>query len=371
MVDWFDPGFKAGGPIRSCVNFADNFKNDLDIYILTTDRDLGDTAPYPRTQRDTWVRHDIGVRVFYASPEWLSWKNIQALVRDVQPDIVYLNSMYSKYFSLFPLLQKRFGFINTRVILAPRGMLRASAVQFKSGKKKIFLRLFRMLGLPQTVIFHCTDATEQKDVRKYFANVSTVVVGNSMALQKPLRLPAEKSPGSVKMIFIGRIHPIKNLHFLLELLKGVRQQVEFTIVGGVEDKEYWEKCSQLISGLPAHIRVQFVSEVPHAQLEDLLLSHHLFVLPTKGENFGHAIFEALATGRPALISDQTPWRDLTVAKAGWDIPLSQPNAFAAAIEQAALMNKDEMNEWCQGAWNFCKNYIDNTGVREQYLKLFN
>ena len=35
-----------------------------------------------------------------------------------------------------------------------------------------------------------------------------------------------------------------------------------------------------------------------------------FLLPTGGENFGHAIFEALSCGVPALISDRTPWRDL-------------------------------------------------------------
>lgn len=370
LIDWFDPGFKAGGPIRSAVNFAQNFNNEFDIYILTTDRDLGDTAPYPRIMQNTWTRHDAGAKVFYASPEWLSWKSIRELIQSIQPDTVYLNSMYSKFFSLFPLLQKRFGSISSRMILAPRGMLRSSAVRFKSRKKKIFLRLFRMLGLHQSVIFHCTDITEQHDVRHYFGNVSSAVIGNIAGLQKPLQQPFEKSRGEIKLIFIGRIHPVKNLQFLLERLKTVKQDVTLTIAGGIENKEYWENCQQLIRQLPSNIKVEFKNEVPHGQLEELLLSHHLFVLPTKGENFGHAIFEALASGRPVLISDQTPWRGLTLHKAGWDIPLSEPKMFAQAIEDAASMDLQELEEWSQGAWNFCKTHTENSGIKEQYLKLF-
>ena len=56
MVDWYAPGFKAGGPIRSAVNFADQLENDLDIFVLTTDRDLGDTQAYPGILADQWVK---------------------------------------------------------------------------------------------------------------------------------------------------------------------------------------------------------------------------------------------------------------------------------------------------------------------------
>lgn len=46
MVDWYAPGYKAGGPIRSAVNFADQLENELDVYVLTTDRDLNEPSPY-------------------------------------------------------------------------------------------------------------------------------------------------------------------------------------------------------------------------------------------------------------------------------------------------------------------------------------
>ena len=370
MADWFEPGFKAGGPIRSCVNFAGNLKDDLQIFVFTTDRDLGDAHPYNNIATNKWTDFDENVQVFYATPGWLSWKAIKSLVQSIQPDIIYVNSMYSRFFSMYPLLLKRSGSIKSKVILAPRGMLRQSAVQFKSGKKKVFLNLFRLLGLHRNIQFHCTDNTELQDVKKYFGNVQSTVLSNIPGVQRPLRLPTDKTIGKVKLIFIGRMHPIKNLHYLLELLKGVREQVQLTIVAGKEDAAYAEQCNQLIAQLPPNIKVNDVGELPHHELEKLIIAHHVFVLPTKGENFGHAIFESLAAGRPVIISDQTPWRHLAQHKAGWDLSLSQPAQFAAAIAATANMDAASLNDWCEGAWEYCKTYVEKSGIKEQYLKLF-
>ena len=370
MADWFEPGYKAGGPIRSVVNFANNFSNDLEIFVLTTDRDLGDTQAYNGITADQWISYNENVQVFYASPQWLSWSAIKNAVRKINPDIIYLNSMYSKFYSLYPLLMKRAGMIPGRIILAPRGMLKQSAVEFKQGKKKIFLKLFRTLGLQRNVHFHCTDATEQADVKKYFGEVRSTVLANSPGTQKKFQPPPYKTAGSAKLIFIGRMHPIKNLHYLLELLKDVKQNISLTVIAGLEDRAYNEECQNLAKRLPAHVSVDFKGELAHHELEAPLQQHHLFVLPTKGENFGHAIFEALSAGRPALISDQTPWRKLEDHKAGWDVSLDQPQQFAAAIEKVAAMDNETMNEWCRGAWNFCNNYLKNSDIRAAYLKLF-
>jgi glycosyltransferase involved in cell wall biosynthesis len=370
MVDWFYPGFKAGGPIRSCVNFTGNYKDDFELFVLTTDRDLNETEPYPGIEANKWVVYNGNVKVFYASPGWLSLNAIRKLIKSVAPDTIYLNSMYSRYFAVYPLLLKRAGGIDSKIVLAPRGMLKQSAIQFKAGKKKVFLRLFRLLGIQRDLYFHCTDETELKDVKKFFGDVDATLLPNNYASQSPLKLAVKKEPGKVKMVFVGRVHPIKNLHYLLELLVQVKQQVQLSIVGGREDKVYWDQCEQLIDKLPPNITVDMMGEQTHDEVEELLLRHHVMVLPTKGENFGHAIFEALAGGRLALISDQTPWRNLAEQKAGWDIPLDKPEQFVEAIEAAAAMDQQTFNEWCTSAWNYCKSFIETSATKEQYLKLF-
>lgn len=371
LADWYEPGFKAGGPIRSCVNFVHYMKDGYELFLLTADRDMGDNQPYEGIETDKWLDKD-GVAVFYASPGTLGWKNILGLIQEVNADFIYLNSMFSRYFSVYPLLMKRLGKINGQVVLAPRGMLKRSALHFKPAKKKLFLQLFKALQVPAHITFHATDTTEVKDIRLHFGDKAAVtLISNFPGFQKPLAPPPAKEPGMVKMIFVGRAHPIKNLHFLLESLRPLTQRIMLTIVAAIEDAGYWKSCSEIIASFPANISVQLMSDVPHHKLENILQQHHIFCLPTTGENFGHAIFEALSAGRPVLISDQTPWRNLEAQRAGWDLPLNHPAAFTAVIARAAAMEQDELLCWCKAAWQFSHDFICQSDVKQTYLKLFN
>jgi glycosyltransferase involved in cell wall biosynthesis len=180
----------------------------------------------------------------------------------------------------------------------------------------------------------------------------------------------EKEPGEVKLIYIGRIHPIKNLDYLLTVLKEVRTKVKLTIVGSAEDGGYWDKCRQIIKELPQTVEVEWLGEIANDALPAITAKHHILVSPTHGENFGHAILEALSLGKPALISDQTPWRGLTAAKAGWDLPLDSPGRFREAIEQAGAFTQEEYDGWSGSARQYVKKIIDQQDLINNYQKLF-
>lgn len=42
LSDWFAPGYRAGGPITSCVNLSYAMRDYFDVKIITSDRDFGD-----------------------------------------------------------------------------------------------------------------------------------------------------------------------------------------------------------------------------------------------------------------------------------------------------------------------------------------
>ena len=370
LADWFSPGYKAGGPIRSCVNFSLHLQHDFDVLVLTSDRDLNASKPYVGIPQNEWTSFDSSIKVFYASPSWLSFSNISRLIRELQPDVLYLNSMYSRFFSIYPLLMKRMGRTNAKVILSPRGMLRQSAVQFKRRKKLFFLRLFKWLRVQQEVTFHCTDKTEVEDVKRYFGEVPVVLLSNLPSFQKPLVLPGGKKKNELKILFVGRIHPIKNLDFLLESLRHLQSFVQLTVIATREDEDYWRKCEQLISSLPQNVQINLKGEVPNEQVEEILRLNDIFALPTQGENFGHAIFEALSGGRPVVISDQTPWQGLSQWKAGWDLSLKDASRFTEVFKQFACMSQEELNEWCVGAWQYAHNYVEHSDLKNGYVELF-
>jgi len=100
---------------------------------------------------------------------------------------------------------------------------------------------------------------------------------------------------------------IKKLDFLLDALAKAKGDIKLDIVATREDEAFWKQCKKMIGKLQLKFDITTYIDLPHNKIKPLLEHAHLFALPTEGENFGHAIFEALAVGCPVLISDQTPW----------------------------------------------------------------
>ncbi len=373
LTDWFHPGYKAGGPIRSIVNMVKLLAGEYKIYVLTSDRDHGDKQSYKGINTDQWLDYEGIAKVKYLSLEKQNYKSIKENIGDIHPDILYLNSMFSKVFSIFPIFAYKRISQNTRVVLAPRGMLQAGALQFKSFKKKLFLYLLRLTGRIKDIDFHATDAQEKVDIIKHL-NVDETqvhVLGNIPGMSLTVK-EVKKIKDELRLIFISRIVPKKNLLYVLDILKSIstHQAIYFTICGGVEDEKYWLKCKEIIDSYPKNIKVDFKGALVHEEIIPLLEIHHAFILSSYGENFGHAIFEALSAGRPVIISDQTPWRDLEARKAGWDIQLGQPEKFREAIELMASMDQETYEEWSKGAQGVADEYIVIANLKEKYMELF-
>ena len=343
FIDWFDPAYKAGGPIRSVVNMVQWQEEELDLWIFTSAYDLHSSEELKGPVLNRWTSYGNHAHVFYATRDQLKYSSIKRIIRSVAPDQLYLNGMFSIKFVLFPLWMQRWSNKPIPTLLVPRGMLKSSALAFKRTKKIIFLKLSQLLGLYNKVSFQATDKQELEDVKSRFPQHDVELKPNFPSKIARSTLSLEKKPGFLQLIFVGRIHPIKNLQFLLETLKPILGEVILTICGVSENKEYLKICQHTASTLPANITVNFVGEREHASLLKLMEEHHALALPTQGENFGHAIFEMLSLGRPVIISDQTPWKNLEEKKMGFDLPLDKPVLFSQAIQT--------MVDWGQVEWD--------------------
>ncbi len=340
------------------------------MFVFTGCYDIGSIEILKGVEPGKWNNYNSKAQVFYALPNQLHKKSITDLINELAPDYIYLNSMFSLKFSLLPLWLKKSGRIQSSIILAPRGMLKRSALAFKPLKKKIFLLLTRIAGLEKLVTFQATDAQEQIDIKRFFPKATIVLASNLPGIVAGQPMFIEKKSGKLSIIFVGRIHPIKNLAYLLTVIAGLQGEINLSIIGAKEDPAYWEDCSRLVNKLPSTISANFLGEQTHDFILSQIEKHHLFVLPTQGENFGHAIFEALASGRPVMISDQTPWRNLGEKKAGWDIPLDQPQKFEEALHQAVHWNQEEFDEWSTAALSVAKNLMEQSDLKSNYYKLF-
>ena len=371
LVDWFAPGYKAGGPIQSCVNFAFTLKEEFSISVLTTDTDHGETAPYEGIRTGEWTRNlDPEIAVLYLKKDGLGRTEIKKRIDAADADYVYLNLLFSPLFVVYPLWLKFTGKLKATVVLCPRGTLYDSALSVKRWKKTPFLLLFKMMGIHRRILFHATNQREQEAILHHFPGSKVLIADNlPNSAQRPFQ-SCPKGKGVLKCVFIARIVPIKNVLFFLQALEKVNARVEFSIIGPAEDKEYWKECQQKIGSLGPNIMVNYLGPRRNDELMPILQAHHLFVLPTTGENFGHAIFEAFLAGRPVLISDQTPWLGLQADKAGWDLPLTDLAGFARVVEEVAGWDQANFDEWAKASWNYAHRFIKNPELRNQYIRLF-
>ena len=110
--------------------------------------------------------------------------------------------------------------------------------------------------------------------------------------------------------------------------------------------------------------------MPHHEIDTTLQQYHGLLLPSTGENFGHIIIESMANACVPIISDKTPWRDLTTQNIGFDISLTHPEEFTKTIDQLALMNQATFNNISKNAFNYSQQITDNTTLIKQYQQLF-
>ena len=369
-VDWFDPGFRAGGPIRSCVNLVDLLHHDIPISVLTGSRDLGAESNYPGVKIGAWNNWNGKATVWYATRLQHYCGAFLFAMRRLHPTSVYLNSMFSLSGAVVPLLIKCV-LRNTQLIVAPRGMLKPSALSTRRWKKWTWLRFLRLSGLASRIKFHATSDEEAAEVRAVFGSSARVTVVPNIPRMPVAKVQLHrKAAGELRLSLVGRVHPIKNVLFVIRLLSEISFLCSLDIVGPAEDVAYYKECQSEIARLPPNVTVRFSGSVTNEEVVGLVQRSHVMILPTQGENFGHAIFEALAIGIPVVISDQTYWRGLEADHAGWDLPLDQPAQFRSVLASLAAMDGDQYHVLQKGAHRRAVRFFEENDLKRAYLEMF-
>ncbi|MFT2007741.1 glycosyltransferase [Pontibacter sp. 13R65] len=372
-IDWFLPGFKAGGPIRSCANLVDHLKNEYDFYIITRNIDYNSTEPYANIIPNRWQQKD-GVQVFYFSEEQLAYRSLKNVMKEVQPDIVYINGIFSRYFSIFPLLISR-SLKARRVIVAGRGMFAPGAREVKGGKKQLFFKIAKYIGLYKFVNFHASNDMEASHIQQVLGKRAAVMVASNLASRQRKQIQNEGCPkkaNELRLVSFARISPEKNTHYGLEVLAGnsFDGEIWYDLYGQVNDTGYWQTCLELITKLPNNVKVTYKGSIENTEVPVIMQQYHALFLPTKGENFGHVILESLTAGLPVIISDKTPWRNLQWANVGFDLPLEQPTKFKEAIEKMLNMTEETFRLMQDDARKYAMGVLEDKGTLAANRALF-
>jgi glycosyltransferase involved in cell wall biosynthesis len=381
FTPFYQPGYRAGGPIKSIRNLVDQLGDEFEFWIVCSDRDIGDKTPYPNITCNQWIK--VGqAHIFYLPPENQTIKGFLKIFKETPHDAVYLNSIFSYHYSIIPLIiRKLLGDKFKPTIIAPRGEFSPGALAIKSFKKNLFLRLANYFKLHSGITWQASSKHEASDIKRTInkqdhrikvasdlINIETTpnLTGEFNLLPSAFQLDSS----IIRIVFLSRISPKKNLEFALNILTKVNVKVTFDIIGPKEDLDYWEYCQDLLEHLPPNVTAQYCGIATPDEISNIMQKYDIFFFPTFGENFGHVIFEALSAGTPVLISDQTPWRNLKHHGAGWDLSLQHPDQFLSVIHDYSELSTEEKMNLRKTTLNYARKISEDPIALEANRNLF-
>jgi len=366
FTDWYLPAYKAGGPVVSIYQLVQLMQKKFQFYIICSNSDLGENEAFKNIDTNTWIDGDYGEKIKYWRKKNCIKNNYLLLIKETKPMAIYYNSVFSYNFTLKPIFYY-LKLYDVKQFLSPRGMLHSAAISLKSRKKRLFLWLIKYTHFFRNIIFIATDKQEQKYISHHELKTPIIIVPN---IPDCSFLDLETSIIKQNhIITIARIAPEKNALMALDVISEISKPITYTWIGDSKNKNYFDSFMQKAQNLPPHIDFKYLGALPKKEVKKVILESNIFFLPTLGENYGHAIFEALAASLPSVIGNNTPFINADMPGL-YQAASDNKNQFRIHLENLLSLTKDEYIEEKKAAKKIAENSFDEKKLFAQYLEIF-
>lgn len=197
-------------------------------------------------------------------------------------------------------------------VISPRGMLYPEALKKSAVFKKVALALYQKRDLQEASCIHATCDQEYRYIRECGIDKTPVAIIPNAIIPMGIEQKSPRQYGAKRIGFVGRFAPIKNLESLIWAWAGSSCPSlgwELVLVGD-GSSDYRGSLETLAFSELGLKSISFPGFLSGQQKHDMLLSLDCLVLPSKSENFGMVVPEALCRGIPVIASKGTPWREL-------------------------------------------------------------
>ena len=305
-----------------------------DVHVYTTSVDGPSDSPVPHGEP---VDID-GVKVWYFRSSSFRRVYYASALRDAlrrfigEFDLVHTHAIY-----LWPLwtAARQARRAGVPYVVSPRGMLEKDLIERKSAIWKAALVGFvEKANLEGAAAVHVTSHREAEEAAAFGFSLKRVAeIPNGVDVD---RVPGVASPaiagaiaGGPYVLFLGRINWKKGLDRLIAAMAdapGVR-----LLVAGNDDEAYRPALESMAERGGVGDRVMFTGAVHAADKAALIEGARALVLPSYSENFGNVVLEAMAAGRPVIVSREVGLADLVRDSGSGVVTSGAPEDLGGAI----------------------------------------
>lgn len=257
---------------------------------------------------------------------------------------------------------------NKPCVIAPHGMLYLQALQVSAWKKKIVSTVFQRKDLETASCLQATCMAELEHIRAFGLNNPVAVIPNGLVIDDSLEI--RKTSNSVRRFaFVGRLNRIKNVDLLLSAwskLGDKTRNCELLIIGD-GDTAYKKELEEFATANKLN-NVRFLGFIMGKDLQKLVHSIDFQILPSKSENFGMVVPEALIQGAPVIASKGTPWSDLETFDCGWWVDNDIDTLISTLLIAINLSEQDRLGMGERGRTLVLRHYsIKSVSLRMKQL----
>ncbi len=258
-------------------------------------------------------------------------RRIRRIVRDVQPDVLYLWGITGTCLRVVAELTRRFptaiyvadywlsmwlsgerlpdGFAHQIKTLAQRPLTRSRRLNrcVQAFWDPMHRRMYPKWLTSAPFVVHFDSAHMAADVRANGVRLAHErVVPHGIELRRfPYVAPTDRPANGKTLLFVGRVVPVKGIETLLAAMPMIRSELpdsRLTVAGPVE-ASYAAKLAEFAAGLGIEKAVTMLGPQNQPALVRLYHDHQLLVFPSEwDEPFGIVLVEAMACGLPVLCS---------------------------------------------------------------------
>lgn len=257
--------------------------------------------------------------------------------------------------------------------MMPRGSFAPERLKKSAWKKKLVGWIDRHYARYATAVW-ATAESEAEDVRKYVPGVKTEVFPIGLDVEN-YKVEGRGRGRERTLLYFSRISPIKGLDLLAEAWGRIQsnnptipnQTIWKLLIVGPDDRGYAEEIKKVFAAKCPAGGYEFRGPVYGEEKFKLLAGVDAFVLPTRNENWGICVAEAMASGLPVICTKGAPWECLERENAGRWVDISAAG-IQKGIEDIFALSDEERHVMGERGRRWVKENLEWTAIAKKMIE---